>query len=108
MKNYSPDQIRNVAIVGHGGAGKTMLVEHMLYTAGAADRVGTVEAGNTQSDYDPLEIRRNISISASVLPLEYHDHKINLVDVPGYPDFIGDLHAVAEVVDSMMIVCEDK
>lgn len=85
-----------------------MLVEHMLFTAGAADRVGSVEAGNTLSDFDPLEIRRNISISASVLPLEYHDHKINLIDVPGYPDFIGDLHAVAEVVDAMIIVCEAK
>ncbi|HWA83756.1 MAG TPA: GTP-binding protein, partial [Fimbriimonadaceae bacterium] len=82
-----------MAIVGHGGSGKTMLVEHMLYTAGATDRVGGVEAGNTQSDYDPLEIRRKISLNASVLPIEWHGCKINLIDVPGYPDFIGDLHA---------------
>ncbi len=108
LKNYAPDKIRNVAIVGHGGSGKTMLVEHMLYTAGAADRVGTVEGGNTLSDYDPLEIRRKISISASVLPLEFHDHKINLIDVPGYPDFIGDLHAIADVVDAMVLVVEAK
>lgn len=108
MKQYAPENIRNVAIVGHGGSGKTMLVEHMLFTAGAADRVGTVEAGNTQSDYDALEVRRKISISASVLPLEWHDHKINLIDVPGYPDFIGDLHGVASVVESMVIVCEAK
>lgn len=108
LKSYSPDKIRNVAIVGHGGAGKTMLVEHLLYTAGAIDRVGTVEAGNTQSDYDPLEIRRKISTNASVVPIEWHDHKINLIDVPGYPDFIGDLHAVARVVESMIIVCEAK
>ncbi|MCW5936061.1 MAG: elongation factor G [Fimbriimonadaceae bacterium] len=108
MKNYTPDQIRNVAIVGHGGSGKTMLVEHLLYTAGATDRVGTVEAGNTQSDHDPLEVRRKISVSASILSLEWHDHKINLIDVPGYPDFIGDLHAVARVVDAMVIVCEAK
>jgi len=108
LKTYSADKIRNVAIVGHGGSGKTMLVEHMLYTAGAADRVGTVEAGNTQSDFDPLEIRRKISVSASVLPLEYHGHKINLIDLPGYPDFIGDLHSVARVVESMIIVCEAK
>lgn len=85
-----------------------MLVEHMLYTAGAVDRVGTVDAGNTQSDYDALEVRRKISVSASVMPLEWHDHKINLVDVPGYPDFIGDLHGVARVVESMVIVCEAK
>ncbi len=85
-----------------------MLVEHMLYTAAAIERVGTVDAGNTQSDFDPLEIRRKISISASVLPLEWHGHKINLIDVPGYPDFIGDLHAVARVVEAMIIVCEAK
>jgi elongation factor G len=97
-----------VAIVGHGGSGKTMLVEHLLYTAGATDRVGNVEAGNTQSDYDPLEIRRKISLGASVLPIEWHDCKINLIDVPGYPDFIGELHGVARVVESMIIVCEAK
>lgn len=108
MKQYPADKIRNVAIVGHGGSGKTMLVEHLLYTAGMIDRVGSVDAGNTQSDHDPLEIRRKISLSASVVPLEWHDHKINLIDVPGYPDFIGDLHAVARVVESMIIVCEAK
>ncbi|MCB0825635.1 MAG: elongation factor G [Armatimonadetes bacterium] len=97
-----------MAIVGHGGAGKTMLVEHMLYTATASDRVGSVESGNTQSDYDPLEQKRHISVSASILPLEWKDHKINIIDVPGFPDFIGDLHAVAEVVDAMVIVCEAK
>ncbi len=108
MKQYTADKIRNVAIVGHGGSGKTMLVEHVLYTAGAIDRVGSVDAGNTQSDYDSLEIRRKISLSASVVPLEWHGCKINLIDVPGYPDFIGDLHSVARVVESMIIVCEAK
>jgi elongation factor G len=108
VKQYAPEKIRNVAIVGHGGSGKTMLVEHLLYTANAVERVGTVDAGNTQSDYDPLEIRRKISVSASVLPIEWHDHKINLIDVPGYPDFIGDLHSVARVVESMIIVTEAK
>jgi elongation factor G len=108
VKQYTADKIRNVAIVGHGGSGKTMLVEHMLYTAGAVDRVGSVDAGNTQSDYDSLEIRRKISLSASVLPIEWHDHKINLIDVPGYPDFIGDLHGVARVVEAMIIVTEAK
>lgn len=108
MKQYTADKIRNVAIVGHGGSGKTMLVEHLLYTAGATDRVGSVDAGNTQSDHDPLEIRRKISLNASVLPIEWHDCKVNLIDVPGYPDFIGDLHAVARVVESMIIVTEAK
>jgi elongation factor G len=108
VKAYSADKIRNVAIVGHGGSGKTMLVEHMLYTAGAIERVGTVEAGNTQSDHDPLEIRRKISLGASLVPIEWHDHKINLIDVPGYPDFIGELHSIARVVEAMIIVCEAK
>lgn len=108
MKQYTPDRIRNVAVVGHGGSGKTMLIEHMLYTAGAIERVGSVEAGNSQSDFDPLEVRRKISLSASILPLEWHGHKINLIDVPGYPDFIGDLYSVARVVESMIIVCEAK
>ena len=85
-----------------------MLVEHMLYTAGAVDRVGSVDGGNTQSDFDPLEIRRKISLNASVMPLEWHGTKINLIDVPGYPDFIGDLHAVARVVEAMIIVTEAK
>jgi elongation factor G len=108
VKAYAPQNIRNVAIVGHGGAGKTMLVEHLLYTAGAIDRVGTVEAGNTQSDFDPLEIRRKLSLGASVTPVEWHDTKINLIDVPGFPDFIGELHCVARVVESMILVCEAK
>lgn len=108
MKQYTPDLIRNVAIVGHGGAGKTMLVEHMLYTAGAIERVGSIESGNTQSDHDPLETKRKISISASITPLEYHGHKINVVDVPGFPDFAGDLNAVAEVVGSFIFVVDAK
>lgn len=108
MKAYSPQDIRNVAIVGHSGAGKTMLVEHMLYTAGAADRIGTTEAGNTHSDFDPLETKRKISINAALLPIEWHGVKINMIDVPGFPDFVGDLEAVARVVDSMIFVVEAK
>ncbi|MHB8635095.1 MAG: elongation factor G [Fimbriimonadaceae bacterium] len=108
MNEVTADKIRNVAIVGHGGSGKTMLVEHMLFTSGATDRVGTVEAGTTQSDFDPLENKRKISLSASITPLEWHGHKVNVIDVPGFPDFIGDLHAVARVVEAMIIVTEAK
>lgn len=108
MKAYTAEQIRNVAIVGHGGAGKTMLAEHMLYTAGAIDRVGSVNAGTTQSDYEPLEVKRHISIGASVIPVEWNGCKINLIDVPGYADFAGELHAVARVVEAMIIVTEAK
>ena len=105
MNNYKPEQIRNVAIVGHGGVGKTMLVEHMLFTAGATDRLGSVDQGTSQSDFDALEQKRHISLGASVVPLEWHGHKINLIDVPGYSDFVGELHAVARVVEAMIIVC---
>ncbi len=108
MKQYSARDIRNVAIVGHGGSGKTMLAEHMLYTAGVTERVGSVDSGNTQSDFDPLEVKRRISLNATILPLEWHGVKVNLIDVPGYNDFAGDLHAVARVVESMIIVAEAK
>lgn len=108
VRNYTANRIRNVAVVGHGGSGKTMLVEHMLYTAGAIDRIGTVEAGNTQSDFEPLEIKRKFSISAGVLPLEWHGCKVNLIDVPGFPDFVGDLHGIAKVVESVILVAEAK
>jgi elongation factor G len=108
VQRYTPENIRNVAVVGHGGCGKTMLIEHLLYTANATDRVGSVEAGNTQSDYDPLEIRRKISLSSSVLPLEWEGCKVNLIDVPGYPDFIGELHCVARAVEAFILVCEAK
>ncbi|MCG9894352.1 MAG: elongation factor G, partial [Fimbriimonadaceae bacterium] len=97
-----------MAIVGHSGSGKTMLVEHMLFTAGAADRVGSTDAGTSHSDTDPLEVKRHTSLSASILPVEWHGVKINLIDVPGFPDFIGDLEAAARVADAMIIVVEAK
>jgi elongation factor G len=80
----------------------------MLFTAGATDRLGSVDQGTTQSDFDALEQKRHISLGASVVPLEWHGHKINLIDVPGYSDFVGELHAVARVVEAMIIVCEAK
>lgn len=102
------EKIRNVAIVGHGGSGKTMLAEHLLYTAGAAEKLGAIQDGTTQSDSDPLEKQRGISLSASVMPLDWSGVRINLIDVPGYPDFIGDLAAVSRVVDAMIFVVEAK
>ncbi len=102
--DYKAENIRNVAIVGHGGAGKTTLVEQLLFTAGAIDRLGSVDQGTSHSDFDAQEVRRKISLSAAVLPLEWKGCKINLIDVPGYPDFIGDLYGVARVVEAMIIV----
>jgi len=104
MKQYALEQIRNVALAGHGGSGKTTLAEHLLYIAGHIDRIGTIEAGNTTSDFDPEEQRRKISLSATLLPIEWEGHKINLIDTPGFPDFIGELYSVAQVVDSVILV----
>ena len=91
MKDYNAKNIRNIAVLGHGGEGKTTLVEALLYTTGAVDRQGKVENGTATTDYDPEEVRRQISISAALAPLEYKDTKINLVDVPGFFDFAGEM-----------------
>ena len=91
MKDYNARNIRNVAVLGHGGEGKTTLVEALLYTTGAIDRQGKVENGTATTDYDPEEVRRQISISAALAPCEYKDTKINLVDVPGFFDFAGEM-----------------
>ena len=104
MKEYMVKDIRNIAVLGHGSEGKTTLVESMLYAAGVIDRQGRVEDGNTVSDYDPEEIKRHISISASVAPLEIHGKKINLIDVPGYFDFAGEMAGPLAAVEGALIV----
>lgn len=104
MKQYPIENIRNVALVGHGGSGKTTLAEHLLYLAGHIDRIGTVEAGNTVSDFDQEEQRRKISLSTTLLPLEWQDHKVNLIDVPGFPDFIGEMYGALRVADTAVLV----
>ena len=104
MKRYSTAQIRNVALVGHGGAGKTSLAEALLHRAGAINRMGRVEDGSTTCDFDPEERQRGLSLSLAVAPFEWRDHKINLVDTPGYADFIGDVAAALRVVDLAVFV----
>ncbi|HZJ83789.1 MAG TPA: elongation factor G [Clostridia bacterium] len=104
MKNYETDKIRNIAIVGHGGEGKTTLTEAMLFNAGGTDRFGRIEDGTTITDYDPEEIKRQISISAALAPLEWNNHKINVIDVPGYFDFVGEMLGALRVVDSAVLV----
>src|SRR5690349_21485823 len=90
---------RNVALLGHGGAGKTMLAEAMLNLAGATTRMGSVEEGNTVSDHHPEEIKRRYSIYSSILPFDFRDHRIAVIDCPGYLDFIGESISALSVVD---------
>ncbi len=104
MKDYQAENIRNIAVVGHGSEGKTTLVEAMLFASGAIDRQGRVEDGSTVTDFDAEETRRGISISAAVAPVEWKGVKLNLVDVPGYFDFIGEMMGPMRVCEGAMIV----
>ncbi len=104
MKVFPPEKIRNVALVGHNGAGKTTLAEALLYRAGAIGRLGRVEDGNTVFDYDPEEHKRSMSLSLAMAPFEWNGHKINLVDTPGYADFVGDVRAALRVTDLAVFV----
>ncbi|MEY2453417.1 MAG: elongation factor, partial [Acidimicrobiaceae bacterium] len=104
MKRFPPEKIRNVALVGHGGSGKTTLAEALLHKAGAITRMGRVEDGSTVCDFDPEEQKRNLSLSLALAPFEWKDHKINLIDCPGYADFIGDVHAALRVADLAIFV----
>jgi len=104
VKTYPTEKIRNVALVGHGGAGKTSLTEALLYCAGAIPRMGKVDDGSTVSDFDPEEQRRKISVSLALAPLEADGHKINVVDTPGYADFVGDVVAALQAADLALFV----
>ncbi len=104
MKDYSVDTIRNIAFVGHGGAGKTSLAEAILYTAGAITRFGKVEEGNTVSDYHPDEIERQISINTSLLFCDWKGVKLNIIDTPGYTDFTGEVKCGLRVCDTAVVV----
>jgi elongation factor G len=106
MKEYTTEQLRNVALVGHQGSGKTSLVEALLYNTGATNRLGKVEEGTTVSDWDDEEKSRNISLSTSVIPIEFEDHKINVLDAPGFTDFQGEIKNAIRVADSVMVVVD--
>ena len=105
---YTVNAIRNVCLLGHSGSGKSALAESLLYMTGAIDRIGRNADGNTVCDYDPEEIRRNISISTSVVPLEYHNCKINLLDTPGGFDFSGATMEALRAADAAILVCSAK
>ncbi|MDD4569165.1 MAG: elongation factor G [Tepidanaerobacteraceae bacterium] len=104
MKNYKSDMIRNVGLIGHSGSGKTSLAEAMLYNSGAIDRLGKIDEGNTACDYDPEEIKRRISISTSLAPCEWENIKINVLDTPGYFDFVGEVKSTIRVAENAVIV----
>jgi elongation factor G len=106
MKEYAPAQLRNVALFSHGGAGKTTLSEALLFRAGAITRMGSVDDGNTTTDFDPEELKRQMSVSLAVAPLEWQGHKINLLDTPGYADFYGEVTEAARVADGAVILVD--
>jgi elongation factor G len=104
LKTYDAKDIRNVLLVGHGGSGKTTLLEAMLFTSGAITRMGTVEDGNTVSDHDPDEQRRQISVSLAMAPVEWKGTKLNVLDAPGTADFVGDLRSAVRAADAVILV----
>jgi elongation factor G len=106
VKQYPADRIRNIGLFAHGGAGKTSLAEALLFDSKATTRLGKVEEGNTVTDYDPDEIKRHISVSAALAPVEWRDTKINVIDAPGYADFIGDVKSALRVADAAIILID--
>lgn len=108
MNVYTTDKIRNVALLGHGGCGKTSLVEAMAYLAGITSRMGKVADGNTISDYGKEEQKRQISITTSVVPVEWEGVKINLLDTPGFFDFVGEVEEAVSAADAAIIVISGK
>jgi elongation factor G len=106
MKEYTTEYLRNIALISHGGAGKTMLTEALLNFSGGTTRLGNVEDGSTVSDHDEEEIRRKISIYTSVVPVEYRDHKINILDVPGFTDFVGEEISALSVSDGTIVLVD--
>ncbi|RKY68566.1 MAG: elongation factor G [Candidatus Latescibacterota bacterium] len=106
MKEYRSDQIRNLCLVGHNSTGKTSLAEAMLFSAGETNRIGKVEEGSTVSDYRPEEVERKISIASSLLHCDWRGRKLNIIDTPGYADFIGEVAGALRVADSALIVVD--
>ena len=106
MKEYTTDQIRNVALASHSSSGKTMLAEAFLFFTGATTRLGRIEDGTTTSDYDEEEIRRGISLATTVIPVEYKNLKLNFLDTPGYTDFVGDVISAMSVADGVIVLVD--
>jgi elongation factor G len=106
MKEYTTEFIRNIALASHSGTGKTMLAEAFLHFTGATTRMGKIEDGSTVSDFEDEEIRRGLSLSTAIVPVEYKNHKINILDTPGYTDFVGEMISALRVADGAVIVVD--
>jgi len=108
MNNYKMENIRNIVVMGHGKCGKTTLLEAMLYNAGATDRIGSVKEGTSILDYDPEEIKRQFSISAAFAPVEWKDTKLNMIDTPGFFDFVGEVKEGLRAADAALITLSGR
>ncbi|HUX76460.1 MAG TPA: elongation factor G [Anaerolineae bacterium] len=106
MKDYATGQLRNVVLLGHGSAGKTSLAEAMLFTSGAINRMGGVEDGTTVADFDEEEVRRHISLNLAIVPVEWESCKVNVLDTPGYTDFVGEVKSAVRVADLALILVD--
>lgn len=104
MKTYDPEKIRNVVLLGHQGSGKTTLAEALLFISGATSRMGSIGEGTTVCDFEPEEVKKTISVSLALAPFEWNGHKVNLLDAPGYADFIGEAQAALRVADAAVLV----
>ncbi|HEX6384708.1 MAG TPA: GTP-binding protein, partial [Anaerolineae bacterium] len=106
MKEYQTAQIRNVALVSHSGAGKTTFVERALFNTGVTTRMGSVQSGTAAMDFEEEEVARNSSIATAIAPIEWKDVKLNILDTPGYADFIGEINSALRVVEGVMVFVE--
>ena len=106
MKTYDTKHLRNVCLVGHGGAGKTSLAETFLFNSGVINRIGKISEGNTVSDYLPEEVKHKVSISMSLIPIEWQGVKVNVLDTPGYLDFFGEVKSALRVAEcGVLVLC---
>jgi len=106
MKEYGTSNLRNVALISHGGGGKTSLTEAVLFATGVITRMGKVDDGSTVGDFEDEEIRRSLSLSTSMVPIEFEDHKVNFLDTPGYTDFVGEVISALRVADSAIVLVD--